>query len=258
MNRSLFLLLLLILPGLNNCSGDMKNHEAALSSAQVEELLRQVCARCHNLDMPPKTSEEEKAPPLYTVTVHLKDWMKGDDPSALRGKFIDFVSDYVLHPSRKKSYCDPASLETYGLMPSLEGEITPAQARAVAAAIFDRYDQMKMLALMKERNRIARLPAWQQVLETRDCRFCHIQGKGKLAPGFDEIAEKYKGNETEGLKKIKQAVTEGSRGAWPKYHTPMRSYKELTPQQYEGIARWILQQAGGQGNTPDKKEKVGQ
>ncbi|WP_292656557.1 c-type cytochrome [Nitratifractor sp.] len=235
-------LLVLVLLGLNNCSGEKKNHEAALSPVQVDELLHRVCARCHNLDMPPKTSDDEKAPPLYTVTVHLKDWMKEDDPSVLRAKFIDFVADYVIHPSRKKSYCDPASLKLYGVMPSLQGQITPAQARAVAATIFDRYDQMAMLAAVKERNRLARLPAWQQVLETRDCRLCHIQGKGRLAPGFEEIARKYARNKTASLKKIEKAITEGSRGAWPKYHTPMRAYKGLTPQQLEGISRWILQQ----------------
>ena len=227
---------------LAGCSGGDKTtgtEEKALSSAQIDATLHQVCARCHNLDMPPKTSDDEKAPPLYTVTVHLKDWMKVDNPSELKAKFVSFVSDYVLHPSREKSYCDPASLKLYGVMPSLEGQITPAQARAVASAIFDRYDQMKMLAVMKERNRLAALPPWQQVLETRDCRLCHIQGKGKLAPGFDEIAKKYGPT---GIETIKKSITRGSRGKWAAYHTPMRAYKDLTPKQLDGIARWILQQ----------------
>ena len=129
---------------ITGCS-QQKKEETQVSRQEAEKVMQNVCAGCHNLDMPPKTSDDEKAPPLYTVTVHLKDWMKTDDPSALRDKFISFVPDYVLHPSRKKSYCDPASLKTYGLMPSLKGRVTYAQAKAIAEIIFDRYDQMKML-----------------------------------------------------------------------------------------------------------------
>jgi len=219
--------------------GHQETKETQVSRQEAEKVMQHVCAECHNLDMPPKTSDDEKAPPLYTVTVHLKDWMKTDDPSALRDKFISFVPDYVLHPSRKKSYCDPASLKVYGLMPSLDGQVTYAQAKAIAEIIFDRYDQMKMLALMKERNRLAALPPYRQVLETKDCRLCHIQGKGKLAPGFDEIGRKYG---VQGIEKIKEAILNGSHGKWPAYHAPMRAYKDLTPKQLDGITQWIAEQ----------------
>ncbi len=214
-----------------------------------EKLAREKCSRCHNLDMPPKTSDHEAAPPLYTVTVHLKDWMKTPTPDAQRQKFIDFVADYVLHPSRDKSYCDPKSLELYGLMPSQKGKVTPEQLRAIAAWIYDHYDQMAMLRIMKERNRLAAMPPWKQVLETRDCRSCHILGAGKLAPSFPRIARRY-ADDPDAEKKIRDAILHGSRGKWPAFHVPMRAYDDLTPQQLEGITRWILDRKEENATAP--------
>jgi len=54
------------------------------------KLLETKCASCHNLDMPPKTSDDERAPPLYTVTVHLKDWIKSETDTENRAKFVAF------------------------------------------------------------------------------------------------------------------------------------------------------------------------
>ncbi|WP_456392694.1 c-type cytochrome [Nitratifractor sp.] len=224
---------------LTACSDGNSAKEETISPQKGAELARQKCSRCHNLDMPPVTSDKEAAPPLFTVTVHLKDWIKADTDGERRAKFIDFVKDYVIHPSRKKSYCDPASLKTYGLMPSQKGKVTTAELGAIAAWAYDHYDQMEMLKIMKERNRLAALPPYRQVLETRDCKSCHILGAGKLAPSFAEIAERYRG-QADGLERIEGAIAKGSRGRWPEYKVPMRAYEGLSPAQLRGIAQWIL------------------
>ncbi len=221
---------------LSGCSGSKQasTHHEILDG---ETLARAKCAECHNLDIPPKTSDDEKAPPLYTVTVHLKDWIKADTPTEKRAKYIAFVKKYALNPSRKISYCDKKSLDEYGLMPSLEGKVTEAEIAAVAAWAYDRYDQKEMLKIMKERSRIAAMPPYQQVLETHDCRSCHIYGNGKLAPKFEQIGAKYGKS---GIEHIKQSILHGSKGKWSSFHTPMRAYTDLTPVQLNGIAKWIV------------------
>ena len=221
------------------CSGQKKTPHHSAVPLDGEALAKTHCFRCHNLDIPPQTSDGEKAPPLYTVTVHLKDWIKADTPTEKRAKFIAFVRDYALHPTRKKSYCDPKSLAQYGLMPSLEGNATDAQIAAVAAWAFDSYDQMAMLKIMKERNRIARLPLHEQVLQTHDCKLCHLLANGKLAPTFAQIGQRYG---WKGIEKIKKSITHGSHGKWPAFHTPMRAYTDLNPKQLDGMARWIAEQ----------------
>ncbi len=225
---------------LSGCSGTTKNTSAPAKPLDGEALAHAKCAACHNLEMPPKTSEDEKAPPLYTVTVHLKDWIKADTPTEKRAKFIAFAKKYALHPSREISYCDKKSLQQYGLMPPLKGQATEAEIGAVAAWAYDTYDQMKMMAIMKERNRIAALPLHEQILETHDCRSCHVYGNGKLAPTFKQIGQRYG---EKGIEQIKKSITQGSHGKWPAFHTPMRAYPDLSPEQLEGMAEWIVKES---------------
>jgi len=47
-------------------------------------LLKRKCSACHNLDMPPKTYENETAPPMMAVVFHVRDFMKVDNPSEKR------------------------------------------------------------------------------------------------------------------------------------------------------------------------------
>jgi cytochrome c len=208
------------------------------NSLDGQMLTNNKCASCHNLDMPPTTSEDEKAPPLFTVTVHLKDWIKVNNPSELKGKFVTFVKDYVINPSRDKSYCDKKSLDSYGLMPSQKGKVTPQELEAIANYIFDRYDQKALLTYMQERARIAALPLHEQVLETHDCKACHINGKA--APTFAQIGERYKNGE---INKIIESIKNGSKGKWSGYVLPMRGYKDISQKKLEAIAKWIIKEA---------------
>jgi cytochrome c len=223
---------------LNGCNGtNSKSYDA-------KKLAEQKCASCHNLDMPPKTTDNEKAPPLFTVTVHLKDWIKVNNPSELKDKFVDFVTDYVINPSLDKSYCDKKSLEIYGLMPSQKGKVTKDEVRAIAEYIFDKYDQKYVLEYLKEKARIDALPPAQQVLETYDCKLCHLNIKN--APSFQQIGKKYSNN----IKQIKKSITNGSKGKWKGYLLPMRGYK-LPPKQLDAIAKWIIKE----GSNVEQKQK---
>ena len=75
-----------------------------------EMLIKEKCAACHNLKMPPDTYEDEKAPPMMAVVFHLKDFMKINNDQDKIEKFIPFIQDYVIDPSKEKSYCDEESL----------------------------------------------------------------------------------------------------------------------------------------------------
>jgi cytochrome c len=229
MKNILFSCMLIMLVGCGT-----QQHASKLDGKKLAE---QKCVKCHNLDMPPKTSDKELAPPLYTVTVHLKDWMKVDNPSELRGKFTSFVESYVVNPERDRSYCNKESLDTYGLMPSQKGNVTEDELEAIAHYIFDTYDQMKMLEILQEKAKIEALPPAQQVLATKDCKMCHIAAAGKIAPSFAQIGKKYA---KQGVDPVKQAIVHGSKGKWPQYTIPMRAYTDLTPKQLEGIAHYIL------------------
>ena len=201
-----------------------------------EELTINKCSSCHNLDMPPKTSEDEKAPPLFTVTVHLKDWIEVNNPSELKAKFVDFVKDYVINPSLDKAYCDKKSLKSYGLMPSQKGKVTKDELEAIANYIYDRYDQKYLLEYMKEKARIATLPLHEQVLETHDCKACHFNKR--VAPTFAQIGKRYANNKEH----IKESILNGSKGRWSGFSLPMRGYKDIPKKQLDALAEWIIKE----------------
>jgi len=80
-------------------------------TVNTKEILENNCASCHNTDMPPKIYEKELAPPLMSITFHLKDFTKQDNPSNDKSAFTSFVSSYILNPSKKKAFCDEESIK---------------------------------------------------------------------------------------------------------------------------------------------------
>ena len=47
-----------------------------------EALLTQKCSSCHNLDMPPKSYDNEVAPSMMAVTFHMKDFITSQSSRA--------------------------------------------------------------------------------------------------------------------------------------------------------------------------------
>ncbi len=205
----------------------------------AKALLKQKCSQCHNLDMPPQTSPDEKAPPMMAVTFHVRDFMKVANPAEKRRKFIDFVTDYALNPSAKKSYCDKKSLESYGVMPSQKGNITPEELQAVAGYMYDHYDPEKFMKIMTERARLAAMPAYKRVLEQKNCLGCHGLKKDKVAPAFAKIAKRYRDNPDA----MAQSIRRGSRGKWAGFKLAMPPFKDLTPADAKAVSEWILKEA---------------
>ena len=208
-------------------------------SYDAKALIEHKCAKCHNLQMPPKTYADEKAPPMMAVVFHVRDFMKVENPSDKRQKFINFVTDYVLHPDASKSFCDKKSLETYGIMPSQQGKVTPEELEAIAGYMYEHYDPEKYMKIMTERARLAALPAYKRILETKNCLGCHGIRKKKLAPSFVRIAQKY-GKAHQAV--MMESIKNGSRGKWKGFKLMMPPFKDLNSSDLEAITEWILQQ----------------
>jgi len=228
---SISYLYLLLLIGL--LTGCMENKTETKLNGGV--LLEQKCSKCHNLDMPPKSYENEVAPSMMAVTFHLKDFIKSNDPSAHEAKIAEFVKDYVINPSRSKSFCDKASLDSYGVMPSQKGKVTEDELGAIAKYMYDTYDNQKMLKIMQERQRLARMPLHERVLEQQRCKNCHDINKDKVAPSFISISKKYSSN-----KALIESIKNGSKGKWKNFKLIMPPFKNMTDTDIEGIANWIL------------------
>jgi cytochrome c len=198
-------------------------------------LLKRKCSACHNLDMPPKTYENETAPPMMAVVFHVRDFMKVDNPSEKREKFIAFVTDYALHPSAEKSFCDKESLASYGVMPSQKGNVTEEELEAIAAYMYDTYTKEAFLKKMEEAAAFARLPKGERLARREGCFGCHGLNERKVGPSFTEIAAKERDPDI-----LAERIRSGSRGRWPESRNiPMPPMKDLNATALRQLSEWI-------------------
>jgi len=197
-------------------------------------LIDQKCAMCHNLKMPPDTYEDEKAPPMMAVVFHLKDFMKIKNDQDKVEIFIPFIQDYVLEPSKEKSYCDEESLKTYGVMPSQKGNVNEDELKAIAEYMYTFYDQQVYLKEMQAKSAFDALPKGEQLVRKTGCLNCHAIEKDKVGPSFKNIAK----NDT---KKVIDVIQNGSQGQWKKFNNMMMpAFKDkFSKEELNSLKEWI-------------------
>jgi cytochrome c len=199
-----------------------------------KKLLSEKCSSCHNLDMPPKTFKDEKAPPMMAVSFHILDFIKASTPADKLPNAIEFVVDFTQNPSASKSFCDKESLKTYGLMPSLKGKVSENELRAIAEYVFTNYTKENLLAEMKRQKKIRKMPKGQLLAGKYGCLSCHDRTIKKVGPSFIDIAKIRTKNEIETSIKI------GSKGKWKKSkNIPMPSFKKISTKDLDIISSWI-------------------
>lgn len=202
-----------------------------------EKLLQNKCSKCHNLDMPPETFEDEKAPPMMAVAFHVVNFIQTNDESQRIPKAKEFVDDYVLNPSASKSFCDKESLESYGVMPSQKGKITPDELEAVSEYIFEHFTQKNLMQAQKEKREFDALPAGKKLALRYKCLGCHRVDKKIIGPSFKDVAKKY----PHAKDKIIQSIKNGSKGQWKSSNGAiMPPFKEIDEKELQTLSGWIL------------------
>jgi len=198
------------------------------SNLDGEKILQAKCSQCHNLDLPPKTSVDEKAPPMMAVAFHVKNFVKPSDESRRIATAKAFVKDYVISPSVSKSFCDKESLERYGLMPSQKGLITDAELDAIGEYMFEHYTQENLSKEQAIQNRLKAMPEGQLLAIKNNCLACHRVDKKLVGPSFRDIASRYKDKPLD-----LEAVIRNGQGSMP-------AYKNLTSKEMKTILKFVL------------------
>jgi len=202
-----------------------------------KKLLTQKCSSCHNIDLPPYTFEDEKAPPMMAVAFHVVNFIKTNDESQRILKAKEFVNDYVLNPSAKKSFCDKESLESYGVMPSQKGNITPDQLIAVSDYIFEHFTQQNLMKAQKEKREFDALPAGKKLALKYKCLGCHRVDKKIIGPSFKDVAKKY----PHAKEKIINSIVNGSKEQWKSSNGAiMPPFKNIENKDLQTLSTWIL------------------
>ncbi len=114
-----------------------------------EGIYKEKCASCHAGYIPMGTLKENfvefnntklklKGPTLNQLSFRLK--QKIGDPAGDREfhmmEVTEFIKSYIYHPDKQKSVCMDEVLAAFDTMPSMKGQISDAEAQAVAAYIY--------------------------------------------------------------------------------------------------------------------------
>jgi cytochrome c len=190
--------------------------------------------QCHNLEMPPFTSADEVAPPMMAVVFHIKSSLEGANPAETKSKFIEFIQEYVIHPSVEKSFCDKESLEKYGLMPSQRKNLSDDELTVIANYAYEHYDRHKFLNILQQQSNLKALPKGEQLAHQHHCLTCHSKNEKKVGPSFKEIALRYSDQSV-----IIRSITEGSQGKWEGIKATMPANKKLTSKELKQLSEWI-------------------
>ena len=201
-----------------------------------EKLLKQKCASCHNLDLPPKTYEDEKAPPMMAVSFHITDFIKVNDESSRIPKAVDFVKDYVINPSAEKSFCDKDSLKTYGVMPSQKGLVSEDELDAIARYIFMHFTPQNLSKEQKLLQKLKKMPKGQKLAIKNNCLSCHRLDKDLVGPSFKRVLKRDENNH----KEIYKAIKKGSKGKYKSSRgAVMPGFKNLSDEDIKTIVSWM-------------------
>ena len=226
--NSLFLALIL----LSGC-----NETQTKVSYDGAKLLEQKCASCHNIDLPPKTYQNEKAPPMMAVAFHVANFVKPSDESQRVSKAVEFVKDYVINPSREKAFCDKESLESYGVMPSQKGNVNEDELDAIAKYMFSHFTQKNLTEAQEAINRLQAMPKGQRLALQNNCLGCHRVDKDLVGPSFIHIKERYASSP----QTIQKSIKNGSVNRWKSSKgAHMPSFQKLSDNDVKTLSEWIL------------------
>jgi mono/diheme cytochrome c family protein len=108
---------------------------AALSAAEpinAQKRFSQSCVVCHSAKLTdPNNKGNLIGPPADEVLMHVKEKFS-DKKTAVK-----FMVDYIMKPDPDKALC--ASMDKFGLMPSMEGVVTRAEAEAITSMMYDTF-----------------------------------------------------------------------------------------------------------------------
>lgn len=80
-----------------------------------------------------KRPENIDAPPMNLVSARIKEFY----PSEI--EFVEFVKEYITHPSKDKGVCKPAAYIFFGTMPPIGQGLSEDEKEAVAVWLYYRY-----------------------------------------------------------------------------------------------------------------------
>ena len=102
------------------------------SQKSAQELFQTYCTSCH---ITAHQEDESKllAPPIMGAVRHVK------EKYSTKEEAVKFMVDYIQNPAKEKATCEDGSIQKFGLMPSLQGAVSPEDLEKIAGYVYDTY-----------------------------------------------------------------------------------------------------------------------
>ncbi|QOR61423.1 EF-hand domain-containing protein [Sulfurovum sp. ST-21] len=106
--------------------------EASSEKIDTRLLYKNKCKICHTTRLVTLQGKGNlTGPPADEVMLHVKEKYPEKEEA------VKFMVDYIMDPSVTKALC--ASIDKFGLMPSMKNTITPNEAKAISEMMFDTF-----------------------------------------------------------------------------------------------------------------------
>ncbi len=103
---------------------------STLNANNAKSLYKSKCLMCHSTQTV-KDKSTLIAPPADEIMVHVKEAYSSKEDA------INFMVDYILKPELSKTLC--ASVDKFGLMPSMASTVTKEQARVISDMMYEKF-----------------------------------------------------------------------------------------------------------------------
>jgi len=114
-----------------------------IRKAEAEKLYKAHCSLCHRTGIIKNVDKSRLlGPPVNEVMYHVK------ERYPIRVDAIRFMFDYVMKPEVQKALC--ASMDRFGMMPSMKGVLSGKELRAVLEMMFERFPDSKFAGKEKK------------------------------------------------------------------------------------------------------------
>lgn len=101
------------------------------ASMDGKKLLEEKCSSCHMLTSSTMAKNAKiTAPPMWGILRTLEDNFETKEAR------VNFLIDYSMNPSEKKMVFAKAAKKRFGLMPSMKGELSGDELRAIAEYLY--------------------------------------------------------------------------------------------------------------------------
>lgn len=118
-----------------------------------------------------------------------------------------------------------------------DNKISPAQVAVSIDYASEGFDLAEVRQGQRSVDASTQFAVAQALISTSDCKNCHNVNTKSIGPSFTQLAEKYKGNQSE-LDRLAKKIREGGSGVWGEVTMP--AHPAITDNDVQNILKYIM------------------